>query len=359
MGVIRNVYSVIVNGTDVTSRFNPLSTEISVERAAGKAADSATISVSNPDGQVVMPSKGDPITIHLAGIWVFDGFVTEVRGSYSKGNGRRLSITASSVNQEGKAKEPSLRHKDDASFSDVAKEFGQKAGINVEVIGDIAQIQRAYWIQQNESFVSWGNRLAREIGATFKVIGDRAFFATRNEGLSVSGQALTPIEATVGVNLISADLSPFVGRPRFKKVMVSYFDEAKGEKVEEEIDTGIGGVEAALRTVISAADKDQAKKKAESLGKESDREKGQGDVTIIGDARVEPEAICTVSGVMPGIDGSYRIDSVSHKVAKNGGFTTSMTLRQPQDGAGVDSRGGGGSSASLPSTAPVPTPRPS
>lgn len=349
---IRNSVKVMVGGNDVTSRFTPRLLDLSVERSAGKASDSANLKLANPNGSVLMPSDRAPVEIHIAGHWVFSGFVTEVECHVSR-SGRTISIVASSVDQGAKAKEPMLRHKDDASFEDVAKEFGEKAGLNVEVIGSIADTERAYWVQQNESFVSWGQRMAREIGATFKVIGDRAFFAARNEGLSVSGRPLTPIPARWGDNLLSASLRPIVSRPRFKTVKVSYFDIAKGEKVEEEFETGIDDVDAALRQLVTAADKQQAKDRAGALGKESDREKGQGDVEIVGDARAEPEAVCNVTGVAPGADGAYRIDTVSHRVSKGSGFTTSLGLRQPHDGAGTDSR-----DPALPDSAPVPTPNP-
>jgi uncharacterized protein len=337
MSFVKHDVKVIVGGTDVTSRFRPRLLELKVDRAAGKASDSASIKVANPNGEIRLPQDRAPITIHIDGVWVFEGFVSEVTCSIDKSAGRTLDITASSVDHGGQAKEPKLRHKDDASFQSVASEFGSKAGLSVQVLGSVASVQRKYWIQQSESFISWGQRQARELGATFKVIGSRAFFAARNEGLSASGRPLTPIAATFGVNLLSASIRPIVSRPRFKQVKISYFDIAKGEKVEEEIDTGIGGVDAALRHVISAATKDHAKNRADALGKESDREKGQGDVDILGDPRAEPEAICTVTGVAPGADGSYRIDSVSHSVSKSG-FTTSLSLRQPQDGTGSDSR---------------------
>lgn len=338
MGLIFNDYQIVIGGNDVTSRFRPRLLDLTVSRNAGKAADSASITVANPNGEVGVPADRAPVTIHLGGTWVFEGYVTETDCNIDKGAGRTIGITASSVDQGGKAKEPVLRHKDEASFADAAKEFGSKAGLSVQVAGSIASTQRDYWLQQNESFISWGQRVSREIGATFKVIGSRAFFTARNEGLAISGRPLTTIAATWGTNLMSASIRPNVSRPRFQKVKISYFDAAKGEKVEEEIDTGIGDVEATLRHVLSMATKDQANKRADALGKESDREKGQGDVTILGDARAEPEALCIVSGVMPGADGAYRIDSVNHKVSKSAGFTTSLTLRQPQDGAGSDSR---------------------
>ena len=186
--------------------------------------------------------------------------------------------------------------------------------------------------------MSWGQRIAKEVGASFKILGSDAYLVAINEGISASGKPLTPISATYGVNLISGNISPIISRPKFKEVEISYFDVAKGEKVKVKAPTGISDVDAALRTVISAADEDQAKNKAEAAGKNSDREKGAGSVTILGDVYAEPEALCFLSGIRPGIDGTYRISSVTHNLSKGSGFTTDVDLKQPQGGAGVDAR---------------------
>lgn len=337
---IKGNYKVTVAGQDVTSRFRPLLKDLSVERSSGKASDSLDLTLADPNGSVFLPRDRDPVTVSLNGQWAFEGFVSDVDCSINKGSGREIKISASSIDQGGKTKEPGLRHKDKASLKDVASEWGQKAGIQMQVLGSIAGVERDYWIQQNESFMSWGQRVAREVGGTFKIIGKRGFLTPRNEGISASGRALTPILVTVGHggNFLEGNISPIVGRPRFSDVALSYFDRAKGERVEVEINTGITGVDTKLRKLVTEATEGQAKKKAEALGKESDREKGSGSVTIVGDARAEPEAICIVSGFRPGVDGSYQIDTVSHSVSKKNGFTTDLGLKQPKGGAGTDGR---------------------
>ena len=107
-----------------------------------------------------------------------------------------------------------------------------------------------------------------------------------------------------------------------------------------DVPTGIQGVDAALRKVISAADEDQAKKRGEADGRDSEREQGAGSVTLLGDENAEPEANCNLSGVRPGIDGTYRISQVTLNLSKGDGFTMDLDLKQPQGSAGVDSRGG-------------------
>lgn len=340
MGFVSVDYKVTVAGQDVTARFDPHLLSIKITRAHGEAADTCDLELSDQDGSIVMPAERAPVQVEINSMLAFNGFVSDVTHSGSKSKGSVLSLSCSSVDQGSGVKEPKLKHKDDASLSDFASELGKAAGLTVTVAGSIAGINRPYWLAQNESFMSWGQRIAKEIGASFKILADKAYLVAINEGISASGKPLTSISAVKGRNgnLTDWSISPIISRPKFKDVEISYFDVKKGEKVKKKVPTGISDVDSSLRTVISAADENQAKSKAEAAGKESDREKGSGSVTILGDVAAEPEAICTISGVRPGVNGSYRISSVTHSLSKGSGFKTELDLKQPQGGAGVDSR---------------------
>jgi phage protein D len=340
-------YRVTIGGQDVTNRFRPLLKDLKVDRSAKEASDSCSLTLADKDGLVFLPQERMPVSVELKGQWAFDGFVSDVNSTGSKGSGRELKVTARSIDEGGKAKQPSLRHKDKATLQSVASEWGSKAGIQMSVLGSLADVERDYWIQQNESFVAWGQRIAREVGGTLKIIGSRGFLSPRNEGISMSGRALTPIAAVWGDNLLDWDISPIINRPKFNQVSLSYFDRAKGERVEVDVDTGIASVDSKLRALLTVANEAQARKRGEAHGKESDREKGGGNITIIGNALAEPEAICTIVGARPGIDGSYQIDTVSHSVSKSSGFTTAIGIKQPKGGAGTDTRGTRPSTSSI------------
>jgi len=330
--------TIIIAGQDVTSRFDPHLLDVKITRASGEAADTCDLKLSDQNGDIVLPGERAPVVAIVNGDLGFTGFVSDVTHSGSKGSGSTLELSCSSIDQGSGVKEPKSKHKDDSSLSDFGSDLAKAAGISLTVAGSISSITRPYWLAMNESFMSWGQRVAKEIGASFKIIGDQAYLVGLNEGISASGKPLTPISAIRGINLISWSISPIISRPKFKEVEVSYFDVKKGERVSQKVPTGNSDVDASLRTVIGAANEDQAKNKAEGASKSSDREKGAGSITIIGDILAEPEAICNVSGVRPGIDGGYRISSVTHSLSKSSGFTTEVSLREPQGGAGVDSR---------------------
>ena len=52
-------------------------------------------------------------------------------------------------------------------------------------------------------------------------------------------------------------------------------------------------------------------------------------ITIEGDTGAIPDGLCIVTGARPGVDGSWRIESVTHSYSRGGGFVTQLSLKQP------------------------------
>jgi phage protein D len=334
---------VIVGGQDVTSAFLPRLISVSVTKNSKRAAHTCEMQLADPDGSIYLPQDGDPVTVLLgrngAAQQAFTGFVNNVSSDGGRG-GRKLKVSATSANQKSKVKQGELAHKDDATFKDVAEEWGRTAGLQVTVVGELASEQRDHWDMQNESFQSWGQRVAAELGATFNIEGDRAVFAPRNEGKSASGKPLTPITAAWGDNLLSWSIATADSRPVYKTVRRRFFDREAGEWKYEtsDVENPGSGVEAELDMRLPATDSKRAKASAKSGSKESKRNKGGGSVSIVGNAAAQPEARCTLAGTRPGIDGEYVIDSVEHSVSRSNGWETKLTLKLPEGNAGKDGR---------------------
>jgi phage protein D len=191
---------------------------------------------------------------------------------------------------------------------------------------------------QHESFMSWGQRMAQELGASFKIIGRRGVFAPLNEGISASGKMLTPITGASGANLLDWDITPVRGRPQFGHAVERHYDIASAQwnEVRHAIDNL--GVDMDFRAPLGTANAENAAQRAKAAGKGVERAAGDGSATILGDPAAEPEAKFILTGARPGIDGEYTIDSLTHSLDKSSGFTTSLQLVRPSAGAGRDSR---------------------
>lgn len=340
---MKAVFSVIAGGEDISSALSPVLLSLSVSDKAGRSSDSATIELDDKDGQLILPPKRSPIIIMLGweeqgvGI-VFEGIVDDIKASGSR-SGRTVTISAKGMDTRGKAKQKQRRHFDDTTVGDAMQEAGSTAGFSVSIDKELSSIKRKYISMDGESFVAFGERMASEVGGTFKVVGKKAILAKRNGGTAASGAALPTVSAVWGQNLHSYDITPITGRLVEKKTRSRWYDKAKAKWNSEEADTGTEESETTKDATYPEADQDLAVSKSKSDAAESDRKSGEGSVEIEGNIGAQPEGLCVVSGCRPGVDGTYRIDGVNHDYSRSG-FVTRLDLQQPKGTAGKDTRGG-------------------
>ncbi len=213
------------------------------------------------------------------------------------------------------------------------------AGCRSDVIAPALRgVTLDYWAMQGESFIHNAQRLAREIGGTFKIAGTTAIIADRNGGTSASGQTLPSVDVTKGVNLISWELSPNINRNRYQTARARYYDPKTASWQEETGDVGDPGAEATHTRRHRSSNQKNAKIHVAGHIKHAKRAKGGGSITMNGTLAAQPEAIVNLSGARPGVDGPWRIDAVFHKFDRSSGWTTRLDVKQPQGGTGTDSR---------------------
>lgn len=375
-------YQLTIDGRDVSRDLHPILISLSIKMGDSDSADEIEIELDDTDGQVVLPTMGAPVSAMV--YWddqgdgvEFEGFIDQassgskhhhqhgegghhggldgpgghhghgghggggpVHSSGSRSKGRTLTLTAKSADMTGELKQRAQRHKDKSKLGDVAKAWGTKAGLtDVKVEAGLAAIERPYWSMAHESFMSWGARIADEIGATFKVYGKVAVLVPRAGGAAADGQALQAITAAWGVNLIGWSASPVKSRPSYGAFATRYYDPVAAKWKSEGPDGGAKGKGPKHHHPFKAPAKDHAKRRSTSNAKENDREKGGADsVEIDGEPAAQAGALCTVSGIRPGVDGTYLISDVTHTLSRSSGFVTRLTLKQPTGTAGSDTR---------------------
>lgn len=342
---MRALFQILVGGNDVSNAFNQVLESLTVSDKEGTTSDTASITLDDREGQIAMPGIGDPMMILLGfditGVsLVFDGTVDTVRSTGTRGGGRTMMISAKGFDPKGKAKEPLEFHKDDASLEDFMSEAAGKAGLSFKVAGALGSIKRPYWSAGTESFIHLGQRIAREVGGSFKIRGKMGIIAERNSGLSVSGLSLGSVSAAWGDNLLEWDISPAFARPRFEQSRARFYDPKQAKWLEKLIQIpGQGATSEAQHTHRRIrADEDEANSSASDNSKSSESERGGGSVTIVGNPAAQPGGSCAVVGTRPGIDGSYKIESVEHSLTRGDGYKTKLELKNPEGDVGSDSR---------------------
>lgn len=333
----RAILVVTVSGTNITSTLMPVLESVQISDKVGTHSDTAQLKVDDRNAQIVLPQKGAPVTIALG--WeggpvrtVFQGTVDEVKSSGGRSSGMWLNISAKGMDTTKKPKEGQQRHFDDKTVKDILTEAGKTAGITeVEVDPKLAGLKRKYFDMRDESFIHAGERLAREIGGNFRINGTKAVMSARG------GQYAASYTVARGVNLHSWDIAPQLGRPQYNKARGRWYDKKAAEWKEHEDSVDLD-VDARHDHRFAKFDENETKQQTASNKATSERDAGEGSVTIEGTAEPVPDGLCIVTGTRPGVDGAYRIETVSHTYNRGGGWVTKLELKQPQQGAGKDGR---------------------
>lgn len=339
-------WRVLVGGDDFTDTMRPYLIDISVTDKDGTASDSCSLTFDDSDGAIDLDMEGKSIEVLLSGVSVFLGTIETARSQGSRGGGRVVPVTAKGFDTRGKVKEAQAFHLDDATLGDFLEEAGRQAGITIDVDPSLASIKRDYWSADFESVLALGEKIAREVNGTFKLRGTKAVLVPRG------GVALPSVQGIVGQggNVISWDIAPFTGRPAFTKAKARWFDRKAATFREEEVEIDLGRDLPEVANVVRmpSGDADQAKLQAEGRKSEAERDAGGGTVELDLTPEAQAEAPFELTGARRGVDGTWRIVSVTHKANRSGGATTALEIKEP--GAAI---GGKGSSATQ--TAPTET----
>lgn len=201
--------------------------------------------------------------------------------------------------------------------------------MEVEVDPSLAAITRKYFEMRDESFIHMGERLAREIGGNFRIQGTRAIMSKRG------GSYTAAVIAAWGRNLHGWDISPALGRAQYSQVRARWYDSRKAEWQEMEESTSLA-VDARHDHRYVKPDEVEATQQTASDRATSERDAGEGGITIEGNTAAIPDGLCIVTGARPSVDGPYRIESVTHSYSRGGGFVTQLSLKQPGPGASSD-----------------------
>lgn len=332
-------WSVLVDGKDVSSQMANYLESITVTDKAGVSSDSCSLRLDDTGGQIRLPQPGGSVVVRLDGVQVFAGIIDSVKSSGSRSSGRSLSVSAKGFDVNGKAKEPQRVHQDEGTVGDFLKTVAKKAGFDMKIDPALANIARDYIAADAESLLHVGEKLARELGGTFKLRENMAVLAKHGADFGlplVKGLFST----SGGGNLISWDIEPVSTRAVFKEITVPYFDRKDGLPRDYKTGSGAAGDTAkAVNLVRSVArDESHAKEIAEGRKQQIEREGGKGRVSLDLTPEAQAEALFQLSGTRPGVDGTYRIVSVTHKADRSGGATTDLELQQPQEGVGTDIR---------------------
>ncbi len=327
-------WKVTIDGEDISPGLSEYLESITATDKAESTSDTCSITLRD-EGKIRLPQPGSELVVHLEGKKVFEGITDIPNFSLNRSGGGHLKISAKGFDERSKVKQPLKFHQDNSTLEDFMKKAARKAGFEIEIHPDLAKIKRDYWRANGISFAGLGNALARELFGAFKIRGKKAVFLP----LGVEND-LSLIQAKRPGNIISVNMKPRTLRRVFSSGSARYLNRERGgvQEIKEDFDEEDlpENPDNALRHII--ADEETAKRTLKARRQQSKREKGSGTIVLNLTPEAQAEALCQVSGVRAGIDGTYRIDSRTHRASRGRGATTSLSLKEPDERAGKDKR---------------------
>lgn len=315
-----------INGREVSTRLagkdGGILESLTVTDEAGIKADAVEITIDDRD-RYASAKKGDEIRVWLgyepAPVYMGRFKIETVRKS---GPRRTMTVSAKAAEFTSAIRAAKSRSWHGKTLGEIAAAVAAEHGLKPAVAASLAAVAIPHIDQQNESDVSFMNRLAARNGAVFKVADGRLLLTKKGEKTLPSGSS----KAATTITPADAERWDWesTGRGAYKAVVCSYRDDGKG-----------------LRKTVTAGDKAAKSKhrdrrlygsrgEAEQAARAQLGDFARGKVSCTLDAaRGLPQAYADGEVVLEGfdaeVDATYRVKSVRHTL-DGSGLRTSLTL---------------------------------
>ncbi len=198
----------------------------------GEQADELRLTVSNFDGRLKKPKRGEQIAVSIgfAETGVIKAGTFTVTETVKSGPKAIFVVTAHAADLKKTLKKQKARSwKKDKTLGDVIGDIARDNGLTPAISQKLASVKIEKIVAQtNESDMHLATRLARTYGALFKVAFGRLIFVERGAGQTASGGTAESVTATPN-DFESFSISD-KDRPQRAKVKADYYDRATAKR---------------------------------------------------------------------------------------------------------------------------------
>lgn len=336
MGLITGIepgYLVLADSLDITATVRDRLISITLTDAVGLESDLLEITLADNDPlvPVAIPPTGAELEFFLGydgiyqrmGLFVCDE--VEVSGwpgemviraraaTYDKSKGGKSDLQTQKNRSWAK----------DTTLGAMVEKIAGEHGMEPKVAASLKSIKLPHTDQADESDINLLIRMAKKYDAIVKPAGGKLVLAKRGESKSVSGESMPP------VFLVPTDCIAWrmvLSKRETAGMVVAYWQAVKQAK-RNEVKVGTGEPVRRLKQYYPSQEMALAAARADLTR----RKRGQKTISLscTGSPLVAAEAPLRLATFRPGVDGSWLITRVTHRLDATGGYLCDVEAEEP------------------------------
>jgi phage protein D len=335
---LKPVWQLIANGADVTATIRERFISLTLTEETGSIADTLEIELADHLDQapIAVPDVGAELQLGLGyddavtqlGKFVMDEIEMSGWPARMRLRARAAPYTQSTSGYKDLQSQKTRSWPKGITIGAMVKKMASEHGMTAMVSADLAGIALPQTDQTSESDLNLLLRLAKNYDAVAKPAAGKLVFARRGTGQSVTGQALPVIAGTPG-QVSSYSVTKSV-RAAPGTVVAGYHSVRKGER--HEVSAGSG--DPVRRIKGNHPDQASALAAAKAELVKDARKQNKLSLSLPGDPAFGAEALLTLSGFRAGVDRTWLVDRVTHRLGE-GGYTCTIDASLPNSDADV------------------------
>lgn len=229
---LRPIYSVVINGVNVSSLLSPRLIKLSVVDNPGFDADIAQLTIDDSDGLFAVPNLKAEMTVSLG--YNHTGLVNKGRFIIDSvefvGPPDRVIISGKSADFKQKFSEKRNESYIEKTIDEIVAKIAERHGYEYRVAESLKEIRVQSLVQKDESDANLLTRLAREYDAVGTIKMGKLLFLKAGAGQNASGEALPLI--TINKKECSQYAWQHNERDAYTGVRARYVSEKTGKRIE-------------------------------------------------------------------------------------------------------------------------------
>ena len=321
----RATFTLIYQGKDVTADLLPVVTSLSyTDKASGESSD-LDIDIINHQRLWMkdwIPTKGDKIQckFRYEGIpEVLDCGNFEVDDFEYSGAPDKLRLSAIATAITGKLREKNTKSYEKTTLKAVASEVASRNGLSLT--GKVKDVTIERLTQNEQSDLEFITKLAEEYGHKTKVENGQLIFFTEEE-LHAQPAIATLTDKDIKNYRITSQ-----SQGTYSAAEISYQNPGQKKLIKHKVEDKSIKKGDTLKVKVRAESQQQAEEKARAALEKANGGETKMEVNIEGAAWAVGGANVQIVGYGR-FDDKYQIESATHKLSKQSGWTTALTLKK-------------------------------